>query len=1088
MFIMRTFRLSALLFLSCLLAGPARGQSLIEDTEALVAALQSLKSPATAGEESLPAPVIDTVIVTLFETPEGDSLARDTVWGAPVPPLSPVERAAQAMAILYYYDTPTKETPTTLPQFQSITRRYAGNPMIRRFLGDEELLPYTQLVDTVFARSFREKLTQLQSSPRQKMMSFLQTEEAVTPSAYLSVSRSLQNHSRPALEGQVALRKAAGQSNRNVADGLVSAPAIIEGLFNFVLSKAQEEVAISFLERLLSEDVQLMPTLFPTVSRTFKGHNFTYSTSFIERLRTSFYEDMQLLPVRLPELIWENDYFLPLKEDPVAYNLLVAFYTAGLAQKGMALDSFLPITHRYLYDTYEEARKKVDQDLVSQANTPEYQAIIGSTDTIIAQMKAIHSRLVNEETALRDTIRAYKLRFGETASLQLLADDALENPDLNYSALMSDPQDSLGLGLLWLPDMLRGRLNPENVMRANTLEYYDKFFAREYSPNQWRSAGLSLARNLNGSWRKGYTIPDLLRSRRKALADYAKNVRQWILETDPEGARRADLQRAEQKRVYLGQTLLPAMQSFWGKDSLASPDQLLALRLLDTIVAEPGNFYPFRRRSTLADSLAMARKELTRVEERLFILNERLERGQTDNVRQANPMRGYLASQQPSEPFTGILAMIDTLSEQLQLLDRQFKTLDRLRGGAAARARDNAEPILQTTDILAQLFFCLRSPDEENKWITREQLSSVMDGGLRQQVFFGLMQQRLLDIRPIGRISPNGLAQLVELTIQEWPLLDDSSRPASPGRDPLEAGRNTPPRFYRKAALVMNTFNRILELPLLSSPEGGRAFIPLVKQDTALSVLPDLSRQALDLIYFLGEKDHRHAVSSSIRLFSVMDRAIGNNLAANGISRPKRKRNNNVVGFFRNYGDFVADLIDADSTTKITALMNGIADPPGSSRLKRNHDFSVTLNAYLGGAVYHEWWDNPEDNSSDQFFGIAPTIPIGVNISGLFFGRKKPSSFSAFLSFLDLGSLFAYTDGGQIGGDSKISFKNVFKPGLQFHWNIPKSPFYLGVGAHYGPQFLDTAAGDELSVRSFRFSFLNFGLDIPIKTFYWSMN
>ena len=77
---------------------------------------------------------------------------------------------------------------------------------------------------------------------------------------------------------------------------------------------------------------------------------------------------------------------------------------------------------------------------------------------------------------------------------------------------------------------------------------------------------------------------------------------------------------------------------------------------------------------------------------------------------------------------------------------------------------------------------------------------------------------------------------------------------------------------------------------------------------------------------------------------------------------------------------------------------------------------------------------------------------------------------------------------GQIGGDSKISFKNVFKPGLQFHWNIPKSPFYLGVGAHYGPQFLDTAAGDEMSVRSFRFSFLNFGLDIPIKTFYWSMN
>ncbi len=109
-------------------------------------------------------------------------------------------------------------------------------------------------------------------------------------------------------------------------------------------------------------------------------------------------------------------------------------------------------------------------------------------------------------------------------------------------------------------------------------------------------------------------------------------------------------------------------------------------------------------------------------------------------------------------------------------------------------------------------------------------------------------------------------------------------------------------------------------------------------------------------------------------------------------------------------------------------------------------------------------------------------MPIGITFSALLGNAPHPPSFSLFLSFLDLGSMLSFRGDESAFGENKITYKNMFKPSLQIHYNIPKSPFYIGLGGQIGPHYRDLN-GEELSVRTNRV-FFNFGVDVPVKTLF----
>ena len=343
---------------------------------------------------------------------------------------------------------------------------------------------------------------------------------------------------------------------------------------------------------------------------------------------------------------------------------------------------------------------------------------------------------------------------------------------------------------------------------------------------------------------------------------------------------------------------------------------------------------------------------------------------------------------------------------------------------------------------------------------------------MQQDVFLGLLTQRLRQVEDVQLLSPNGLAQLVRSTVTDLQTLPLYRSLRGDSTDVVDSVS-----FYHRAAFFVNTFNRLLEVPLVVDQGDPRQYVSLRTRFPALENVPDLTEQTLNFIYYLNIKDHRHAVSAMLRLFTLLDADIDGE--EEKTARRKRQR---LLSYLQRYGDFIADLIDAETGAEDEDLLNTLADPPGSTRLKRTESFTVGLNAYLGATVgWDEWTTNrdlPVDAGSTT---LTPSMPAGSTISSLL-GREKKASFSLFLSFLDLGALLDFRADSDALGESIVNFRNVFKPGLQVHWNIPKTPFYLAIGGQYGPQVREIS-GERVNFTATRF-FGGFGIDVPIKTLY----
>ncbi|MBK9014717.1 MAG: hypothetical protein IPM82_11915 [Saprospiraceae bacterium] len=114
---------------------------------------------------------------------------------------------------------------------------------------------------------------------------------------------------------------------------------------------------------------------------------------------------------------------------------------------------------------------------------------------------------------------------------------------------------------------------------------------------------------------------------------------------------------------------------------------------------------------------------------------------------------------------------ISDFESSLRKIEAQLKLLENQFAPTASKARDNAGPILQVTEMVTNLMYCLRSNDPKQQWLTRPQLDTMLDGGRRQAIFLGLMQQRLASTKGVGPISASGLADLVQLTIKDIQLL-----------------------------------------------------------------------------------------------------------------------------------------------------------------------------------------------------------------------------------------------------------------------------------------------------------------------------
>jgi hypothetical protein len=203
------------------------------------------------------------------------------------------------------------------------------------------------------------------------------------------------------------------------------------------------------------------------------------------------------------------------------------------------------------------------------------------------------------------------------------------------------------------------------------------------------------------------------------------------------------------------------------------------------------------------------------------------------------------------------------------------------------------------------------------------------------------------------------------------------------------------------------------------------------------------------------------------------------------------------------YGTFMSTVATAKNSDDVEKAIEAAALPSGSSRIKRETPFNVSLNAYCGLFAGYErikGVDQPWIFCKINSYGV--TAPIGVSIStgGHSFAFAWPNneghwSYSAFISLIDIGAVaaFRFQNNDSINQVPTIKLQDIFSPGLFFSVGFPKCPLSLNLGAQVGPNLRNVYVEDKNNPGQYINSYQNnvywrfsasLVVDIPIFNFY----
>ncbi|MCX6249449.1 MAG: hypothetical protein NTX61_01735 [Bacteroidetes bacterium] len=335
-------------------------------------------------------------------------------------------------------------------------------------------------------------------------------------------------------------------------------------------------------------------------------------------------------------------------------------------------------------------------------------------------------------------------------------------------------------------------------------------------------------------------------------------------------------------------------------------------------------------------------------------------------------------------------------------------------------------------------------------WIPVEKLTLLANDNMFQTMFFGLIYQENLTLNIVFKDSKR------RLVIDLQSLLDQLAGNQAMGRMVINnnfrgflAKSDTVTRtmqcMQKKVSLNQKLTASDISLYLGSCLDFLDQFIPQVTRvfpgypvpkevKTTLFVL----RKSNDLYSDLMLKKYHSAVYDAIM---ILDSTLFNQ----GSGKVRE-------GFIK-YGTFLASVALAENSDQIKDAIEAVALPPGSSRIKRETPFNISLNGYLGVFGGREIMPGLAENPQAWSAGVF--APSGVAVS---FGNIKckseagGKSFTIFVSLIDLGTLASY----RMGNDKasvvpKITLQNIISPGCYLIWGFGKCPFSLGAGAQIGP-------------------------------------
>ena len=400
---------------------------------------------------------------------------------------------------------------------------------------------------------------------------------------------------------------------------------------------------------------------------------------------------------------------------------------------------------------------------------------------------------------------------------------------------------------------------------------------------------------------------------------------------------------------------------------------------------------------------------------------------------------------------------------------------------------ENFSNLVQLVNLISQ---SLRSTEEDRVWITKQQLHDLVDDEITLKIYLGLVyavnQKNKSQISFKTQDVPYSLQDFLKTLSHSW-----DSDEAAKFKESYTRLANSMVEAADNAKNIVEAKKQGDQASILVYADYASSIASLFKQSvTFLSSNSKLNKYAPEMLKFATVIDDATNAcydlkSQNYTALVLHTSSILSEILGSGYTHKDQ---------FLKYGVFMANVVEAKSSKEVNAAIEAAVLPVGSSSIKRETNFNVSLNAYIGPYGGFEYMPMLKQNRWAPTVGL--TAPVGVAVSFGNIGKgpkecncKRPGgkSITLFVPLIDVGSVASF----RLGNDStriasKITLSNIIAPGFYIYYGFGKSPFSIGIGGQLGPQLREVTATSDLNIDKnyyLRFGF-NLVVDIPFFNLY----
>lgn len=424
--------------------------------------------------------------------------------------------------------------------------------------------------------------------------------------------------------------------------------------------------------------------------------------------------------------------------------------------------------------------------------------------------------------------------------------------------------------------------------------------------------------------------------------------------------------------------------------------------------------------------------------------------------------------------------------------------IDELTSDEVCGPDDNFSNTILFVNLISKSF---RSSEEDRVWITKKQVNDLIKDDITLRIYFGLLYAT--DKNSSRPVDFNNSS----LTLQTLLTNLNANWLGAAGRKFIESFRNV----AIKASSVADNAKAIISIKheseqpsIVQYAEYASSISDFLK--LAVQLLPkneginaSVSNITADIEKFVSVIDAPTNLCYDIKSQNYSALILHSSILLSEIPGTTAKLNEDYI----KYGTFMANIVEAKSSDEVKAAIEAAVLPVGSSSIKRETDFNISLNAYIGPFAGYEYMPTLKDKQWAFSYGV--TAPVGIafswgniwksDCSGKPKTRTKKDesivdvggkSFTIFVPLIDVGAVAAFRagdDGSKVA--SEVTLSNIISPGLYVYWGFGKCPISVGVGAQLGPQLREVTATDINVDKNYYVRYgVNLVVDIPFFNLY----